>query len=107
MNARMSAQMQQTLLESRLNVAAITALVAQGENVDARDMNGRTALFIAASRPNAALCRALLAGGANVNVTDNDGQTPLMWAAEQKGNRQVVRMLIDAGADVNARAVDG
>jgi hypothetical protein len=39
----------------------------------------------------------------DVNLTDNDGQTALGWASEF-GHEQVVRLLLEAGADVNAGA---
>jgi ankyrin repeat protein len=39
---------------------------------------------------------------ADVNSRDIDGSTPL-HCASAKGNREVVRSLVDRGADVNAR----
>lgn len=45
---------------------------------------------------------ALLAEGHPADETDEDGITPLMWAARYDA-RQAMRVLIDAGANVNAR----
>ena len=45
--------------------------------------------------------RALLASGADADAEDEAGVTPLFWAAYQ-GRAHIVRILIDAGADVNA-----
>lgn len=45
----------------------------------------------------------LVEAGAEVNVVQADGFTPLMGAA-QNGNPQMVQLLLDHGADVNARA---
>jgi len=43
----------------------------------------------------------LLAHGADVNARDQDGETALMIAASG-GNSDIVRMLLDEGADVSA-----
>lgn len=57
------------------------------------------------------LIRLLLANHANPNVSDTDGNTPLMMATgdviRNSGNSEFCRMLIEAGADVNARNNDG
>lgn len=47
--------------------------------------------------------RAAIAAGGNVNFRDSyHGETPLHWAAQLQ-NVDKVRLLLDAGADVNAR----
>jgi len=46
--------------------------------------------------------RKLTAKGANVNVTDNYGGTALQYAAAS-GNDKMTHLLLEAGADVNAR----
>jgi hypothetical protein len=48
----------------------------------------------------------LLEFGANIGAKDGHGRTPLHWAATG-GHADVVRMLIGAGADVNAASDDG
>ncbi|KAH6843437.1 ankyrin repeat-containing domain protein [Chaetomium sp. MPI-CAGE-AT-0009] len=48
-----------------------------------------------------ACAQVLLQSGANVDVKDGYGRTPLSWAAEA-GKADVVRLLIGAGADMNA-----
>ncbi|TDI23282.1 MAG: ankyrin repeat domain-containing protein [Acidobacteria bacterium] len=45
--------------------------------------------------------RALLAGGADVRAAHGDGMTGLHWAAHH-GDTQMVRLLVDAGADLEA-----
>jgi ankyrin repeat protein len=48
--------------------------------------------------------KVLLTNGATVDTIENwRGQTPLMWAAAE-GNADAMRLLIEAGADVNARS---
>jgi ankyrin repeat protein len=44
----------------------------------------------------------LLREKANIQDTNNDDQTPLLLAVE-KGHKQVVKLLIDKGANVNAQ----
>nr|WP_246168641.1 ankyrin repeat domain-containing protein [Wolbachia endosymbiont of Ctenocephalides felis wCfeT] len=44
----------------------------------------------------------MLANGANIYAKDKYGSTPLHFAAE-KGNKEIVELLIKAGADVSAK----
>lgn len=51
--------------------------------------------------------RLLLNRGANVDAKDNDsGRTPLSYAAAN-GREAVVRLLLDRGADIEAKANSG
>jgi ankyrin repeat protein len=53
-----------------------------------------------------ALTRLLLRHGANVNVAQHGGWTPLHQAAAH-GQREIVRMLLERGADPHATSSDG
>lgn len=55
----------------------------------------------AAKRDDIEAVRALLADGADVNAAHGDGMTGLHWAA-LKGNAGITRLLIDAGAVLEA-----
>ena len=55
----------------------------------------------AAMRGDVGAVRSLLDEGAAVNVAQSDGMTALHWAAEL-GNAELVRLLADAGADLEA-----
>ncbi len=55
----------------------------------------------AAMRDDAEAVRALLAEGADVNTPRGDGMTGLHWAA-LNGNAEIARLLIGAGADLEA-----
>ena len=75
------------------------------------DAEGRTALMIAAYKGHTRVVGILLAVGANVDdifndAKDNDGNTALHHAAKRENNQEVVRQLLDAGADKNARNKD-
>jgi ankyrin repeat protein len=84
--------------------AVIEQLLKAGVSPNATGPLGETALHTCAHTGNLDAAKALLARGAAVNAGDNwRGQTPLMWAAAQ-GHAAMVRMLVEAGADVNTRS---
>ena len=60
-------------------------------------------LIDAVKTENVELAQKLLDSGANANVKDHTGVTPLMYAAKQ-GNEALVKALIAARVDVNARS---
>lgn len=61
-------------------------------------------LTVAAIRDEIAEMQRLLAEGADPNELDATGGTPLIWAVQgEDASLQVVRVLLAAGADVNAR----
>ena len=70
-----------------------------------RDVNGDTALHLAASRGHIEVARALLQAGANARKSNNNGQTPLHLAT-MKGHLEIVRALLEAGAGADVRKSD-
>ncbi|KAL2152845.1 hypothetical protein VTH82DRAFT_4000 [Thermothelomyces myriococcoides] len=64
-----------------------------------------SALHLAA-HANPECARLLLEHGARVDIRDGQGRTPLHWAAEA-GHEAVVRLLVAAGADLDAASHDG
>ncbi len=118
-----------------LNEEKLKALIADHQNINARNRNGETAIMHTTS---ADVLSAFIHAGADVNVKDNDGKTPLMHFVENKcfvesfSNMMIqnprmnclsmyddtqdndiscasvcLKILIDAGADVNAKDNDG
>lgn len=68
---------------------------------------GTPVLMTAARTGNVDTVKSLLAHGANVNAKESARrQTALMWAVAEK-HPEVVRLLIDRGADVRARSTSG
>ena len=66
-------------------------------NLDARDDNGRTALWWAAAGGHTAVVETLLATGkVEPDAKDRGGQTPLSWAASE-GHTAVVETLLATG----------
>ena len=84
--------------------ALIEALLAAGADVESPNADGQTALMIVARTSRVEAARLLLKRGANVAAAEKwRGQTALMWAAAQH-QPAMVKELIAAGADVNARS---
>src|SRR6185312_2558900 len=82
----------------------VDRLVAAGADVNARLMNGESVLMSCSRSGEPKTVKTLLAHGADVNVKEKaHNQTALMWAAAEK-HPEVVRLLIDAKADVRARS---
>lgn len=79
-------------------------------NLEARDREGKTAIFAAgdyrsSDKPGARVecVRLLIQAGANVNARDNDGNTPL----HETFLTDVEKEMLKSGANVNARNNDG
>ena len=83
----------------------ITALVAAGADVEARDRDGHTALHAAAAAIATAAIAVLLDAGADVDAHNRFGETPLQYALSE-GPEDVaaaIAALLDGGADPNVR----
>jgi ankyrin repeat protein len=86
------------------NAALVEALIGAGADPSFANPGGETVLMTAVRSGNVATVRALLARGANPNVNEAWlDQTALMWAASDN-QAPVMQALIEAGADLNARA---
>ena len=82
-------------------------LIGRGAKVDAVDHSHRTALLFAATGPFPETVKLLLDNKSNPNVVDNGEHfSPLMHAAAE-GNLDIVKILLEYGADPDLKDVDG
>jgi ankyrin repeat protein len=87
-------------------------LIAHGATMDVRDVRGQTPLHWAAMTCNPDVMRVLLDAGADVHAVGALQYTPLMRVVDhilvkKESHLACVRLLIERGADVNARAEHG
>ena len=80
----------------------VDRLISRGADVNARDENGRAPLLLAIGGRHRVIAEWLLQEGANPGYADRDGNFPLYTAAAA-GWSGMVAMLVEYGADVNAR----
>jgi len=76
-------------------------------NVNTADSNGETPLMFAAEGGSRDEITLLLNAGADVNAAGKYGWTPLMTASELNPKPEVIEVLVEAGALVNAMSTDG
>ena len=77
-------------------------LSGPGVEVSAKTGPGSTVLRDVALMGNVEQARQLLARGADPNGRSPDGYTPLHMAVKPPDNEKMVKLLLEAGADVNA-----
>lgn len=93
------------------DLALVQLLLARGADPNHRETSdlegGHTVLTVAVGEdPSLPVIEALLRAGADPSLPRADGWTPLMHAAYE-GNPQLLRLLLDAGADAGAVKPDG
>ena len=89
------------------NAAALRALIDQGADVGAAQLDGSTALHWAAHHDDRAAAELLIRSGADPSAANRTGATPMRLAAIN-GSTSMIGLLLDAGVDPNAPlTVDG
>ena len=86
------------------NAAIVEELLKAGVDANTASPEGETALMTASRAGDLKAVDVLIRHGANVNSKENwRGQNALMWAAAE-GHTDVVKTLLQAGADMKVRA---
>lgn len=84
----------------------VSVFISQGGDINVRDQNGMTALILSVDYGQELVLRNLLQWRANLDMTDKWGQTALMLAAGRNDVKST-RLLLNAGADFNLKAMNG
>ncbi len=119
------------ILASRLGLnTVVRSLLDRGADVEAKDDRGATALMLASRgghKPHTAVVRMLIAAGAKVDVSDDGprvvrgfdfdyapggldeagGVPSALIHACSNGHAEIVRLLLDAGANIEKTDIDG
>ncbi|MFP4288600.1 MAG: ankyrin repeat domain-containing protein [Bacteroidales bacterium] len=89
------------------NNRIMTYLIRNDANLEIKANNGATALMVAVNADNIRGARLLLEANANPNISDIEGNTPLMKTINLGKNPDMIALLVEFGADVNAKGLDG
>ena len=87
-------------VNSDANLPVVQALLACGADVNAQNLNGKSALHLV-TRGSTGIARLLLERTPNVNLRDNRGNTPLHFFVTL-GSDALVQRLLELGPEVNA-----
>lgn len=107
----LSAGVNEDLLQgaSEGNLALVKRSIEQRAEVETKNIEGETALILAAWYGSPEIVTLLLENGANVNSQDNAGYTAIAKAASLGVGRhfEIVEILIQASANLNLKTKDG
>lgn len=89
------------------NPREVKALLALGADINTTDENNKTPLYLASQQGNEEIVNILLSyKEIKVDTKDKKGFTPLMIASS-KGYLNIVKALVNKGANVNSKTKDG
>jgi ankyrin repeat protein len=97
-----------TVLHAAYNDEELFSLLLNYKpNLNLQDNSGQTVLMLSAGTTHIDIVEMLIGTGADIHLQDNRGETSLFKAAMVKSKPQNLRMLIEAGANVNHENYEG
>lgn len=100
----------QKILYKKITDEERAQMIRALKHIDIPGRDGRTPLMLAQSRElyiSSTISPILIEMGADVNRRDIDGNNAMMINAEWHGNMDVLKAMIKAGLDINARNKEG
>jgi len=90
------------------NLQAMGILLKAGADINAQDSLGQTPLMLAIENPLSEPddVSTVLSAGPDLEITDEEGNTALHYAVK-KGSKKIIRLLVEAGADISAENAQG
>jgi ankyrin repeat protein len=88
------------------DIEAVSNLIARGENVNKREEDRTTPLFVAVESGDLDMVRLLLSHGAKANARNRAKQTPIM-GLDDDASVELVDLLLSHGAKVDVADEDG
>lgn len=89
------------------NYTIVSELLKCGyRNIDSKNQDGQTAVHLACLHAEARILEKLIERGSNINNRDAEGNTPLHYACRRQNGLEMVRLLIRAKANIQARNKD-
>ncbi len=92
------------------DISKIMSLLAQNVDLEVKNLDGETALHIAAREGYSNIVNILLKCGSQVNTQDDSGYEPTGYTplheAAKFGHVDILNILLEYGADVNLRTVN-
>ncbi|KAL8649382.1 MAG: hypothetical protein Q9226_005596 [Calogaya cf. arnoldii] len=83
--------------------SCVRLLIKHGAEVNANNYSNRTPLLDALTGSHVSISKFLLENGASVKAHDDDGWTPLHQAATSSNAVDVINLLLDKGAEIEAK----
>jgi ankyrin repeat protein len=85
------------------NAVLVDYLIEKGAKTDIQNNQGKTPLHLAATFDRKDAVAALVKRGAALETRDPYGRTAFVLCARERGGVGTAKLLLDAGADINAR----
>lgn len=106
LNADMS-EILYNLSNSQKTESSIGIILRTGVKIDAQNQDSITATGLAVQYGSLTALKKLINSGANINTRQGSAEWSLLMIAAYNGNEEVVKYLLDKGADVDVKSKDG
>ncbi|QJT96625.1 ankyrin repeat domain-containing protein [Wolbachia endosymbiont of Diaphorina citri] len=87
-------------LHYAVDAKTVRLLVKKGANVNAKDVEGYTALHLAVTEKRLEIVRELIKSGANVNAEEYGNKCTPLHLACMIGEKEIVKELVKAGGEI-------